>query len=262
MKINETRDYTRFELYSTNRDVTREKFLRKSLEKYGWISAFPMYVVSNGHGKLRIKDGHHRFHIAKQLNIPAKYVVCEENGMPINELNQTVTLWSVKDYLRSYVKQGKPPYIYIEEYCNRTGIAISTAIPLLHGNTGGAPGVWLLNLFKDGRFDASPDGISTALTVERIVEIVKNTGKDFACSKNFVGAIVKICAVKEVNQQQLIKKLSQHHSLLHKQPTTELYIKNIEEVYNRSSRSEIIPIFHLVKAEMKRRYELTIKPSK
>ena len=262
MKIAETKDYTRFELYSINRDVSREKFLKKSLEKYGWISAFPMYVVRNGATKLKIKDGHHRFHVAKQLNIPVKYVLCEENGMSIHELNKTMRSWSINDYLDSYVKQGRTSYRYLKQYCTRTGISVSVAIPLLYGNYGGSSGNALLNQFKDGLFETSQEGINTALIVEQIVSVMNNEARDFASHKNFVGAIAKVCAVSEVNREQLIKKLKKHSSLLRKQPTVDLYLKNIEEVYNRQSRSDIIPLCHLVKAEMKRRYELTIKPSK
>jgi len=259
MKISETIDYNKFELYSMNRDVSREKFLKKSLEKYGWIPAFPMYVVKNGSSRLKIKDGHHRFHVARALQIPVKYVVCEENSLSIQELNKTVRSWSINDYLDSFVRMGKPSYLYLKEYCQRTGIAVTVAMPMLAGNSACASGLHLLNSFKDGKFDATTEGINTGMVIENIIKVMMADGNEFCCQKSFVGALSKICAVKEVSTPQLIKKLRKYSVLLHKQPTTDLYIKNLEEVYNRASRAEILPLYHLVKAEMKRRHDNVIK---
>ena len=75
-RIEETADYALFTSGKGNRPVKAggRRALRDSMARYGWLPAFPM-MVRRDSGMLVIIDGQHRFAIAQELGIPARYVV-------------------------------------------------------------------------------------------------------------------------------------------------------------------------------------------
>ena len=132
--IQGTTNYDRFELFEFNRDVGKTTALERSMLAYGW-HPYPMHVVKNGSGKLKIKAGHHRFHVARKLGIPCKYVIAEDQGETIQELEVATRPWTLQDYLASYCRVGNEHYINVKNYLELTGIPIQCAISMLAGQT-------------------------------------------------------------------------------------------------------------------------------
>ena len=108
MNISKTKNYDRFDLHEINRPVKNTKKLELSMIEHGFIDAHPLHVITNGNGKLKIKDGHHRFMVARKLGIPVKYVVCDD-AAGIHQLVETTNKWSLRDYLSSYEQDRAPP---------------------------------------------------------------------------------------------------------------------------------------------------------
>jgi hypothetical protein len=132
-RLQSTKNYDLFELHDLNRDVERIEKLKTSMRRHGFINAYPMHVMKNGSGKLKVKAGHHRLSAAKDLGIPVYYVVSDDNAS-IQELENATNPWTMKDYLTSYVRQGRPEYIEVYKYVEETGISLTPAAGISTAN--------------------------------------------------------------------------------------------------------------------------------
>ena len=148
-EILETKDYGKFVLSEFNRDVKKTWNLEASMQKHGWIYAYPLHVIKRADGLFEIKAGHHRFYVAKKLNIPVKYVECRDKAS-ILDLEKATVPWTLQDYINSYVRMGKRPYIEVLEYHKRTGINLSACISMLAGDSADS-GNWNA-VFKAGDY--------------------------------------------------------------------------------------------------------------
>ena len=72
--LQSTINYNLFELHDLNRDVEKIDRLKASMMRHGFIKAYPLHVMKNGFGKLKVKAGHHRLTAAKDLGLPVFYV--------------------------------------------------------------------------------------------------------------------------------------------------------------------------------------------
>lgn len=233
-KIHETKDYSLFELLPFNREVERTRYLEESMKKHGFISAYPLHVVSNGNGKLKIKAGHHRFHVARQLGIAVKYVECNDTAS-IYELEKATNVWKMRDYLASFVSSGHPSYAAVKRYCEETGIGIDNAASMLGGNSAGSGN---MNLpFKNGAFRLAKN--THAYVVAEIVLHCKKYGVKWSANYLFVQALSRVVQVKDFNVGILKHKITTFPFLLVKQPTLGAYQQMIEDIYNRASRMPV-----------------------
>jgi hypothetical protein len=233
-KLYKTTDYTVFEMHEFNRDVNKTKDLERSMKAHGFIPAYPLHVVRNGGGQLKVKAGHHRLTVAQRLNIPVYYVVCDD-AASIHELEKGTVGWSMSDYLTSYCRVGLPDYLEVRRYCAETGISITQAISMLGGQAAGSGN--LNNLFKDGKFK-----IKSRTHADQVAEIVlhmKSCGVSFCNYRSLVAAISKALYVPEVNAKQFMMKIKSHTYLITKQPNVQEYLKVLEELYNRQSKEKI-----------------------
>ena len=252
--ITTTKKYDLFELHEFNRDVTRVEKLELSMSKYGWLDPYPMHVVRNGGKKLIIKDGHHRFEVAKKLSLPVKYVICNDNRISIHELQKTTNTWNLKDYLVSYIRTGNPEYIAVKEYVDETGIPVNIAISLVGGESSGSHN--FVNAFKDGRYKIGNQ--LHANQIKNIIFHIKKVGVAFATSALFLQALSKVLRVKEVDMERLKSKISVHSSYFERQPNVESYLDAIEAIYNRQSKDRV-PVAFLAKEKAKERSQLLFK---
>jgi len=225
LHIQVTSDYDKFEMFPSNRDVRKMKPLEDSFRKHGWIPAYPAHVERLPSGKLRIKDGHRRFTIAKKLGIPILYIVTHDDAT-IPQLEETRTSWSVDDYLQHHVRNGIPPYAIVREYRDRTGIPLGLCIGLLGGQTSASN---FTKRFKDGTFTVSKSPL--AETVAEIVEVCRGISEAAALSL-FVQALARCVLVPQFDVERFEKKLRVFGSALVKAPTLDGYTKEIEEIYN------------------------------
>ena len=249
-----TLNYDLFETHIFNREVMKRKIgyraLIESMKKYGFLDSKPIMVVRNHTKKLKIKAGHHRFLAAQELGIPVKYIIEAHKDISIHELEKSTTIWSMQDYLVSFVRAGRHPYIIVKQYCGRTGIGISNAISLLGGQSAGSGN--FREEFKRGTYELGDT--THANMVANIVLHCKKCKIPFAMHSSFVAAISKISQVDGFDPSLLKHKIKTFPYLLEKQPSLTTYVEMLETVYNRQNKSKI-PLSFLANESAKKRKE-------
>lgn len=242
--IQETTNYDRFELFEFNRDVGKTTALERSMLAYGWLDPYPMHVVKNGSGKLKIKAGHHRFHVARKLGIPCKYVIAEDQGETIQELEVATRPWTLQDYLASYCRVGNEHYINVKNYLELTGIPIQCAISMLAGQTAASGNQ--NKKFKAGTYKVSDE--KHAYDVACLVIGCSDRGVKFARNFGFVQALSAVCRVKEFDNELFLARVKLHVGMMTAQPAKDAYLSVIEQVYNYGGgRKARLPIAFLAK---------------
>ena len=235
MKILSTNNYSLFVLASFNRDVRRNRWLRESLLKFGWIPTRPLEVRRRHDGKLEIRDGHHRYLLACELKIDIYYgIVTDEATIP--DLTVTERPWSVWDSLCGHLRTGKHAYMALNSYQKRTGIPLSSCIGLMSGQMSGTSSN-KLQQFKEGTYAVGD--MTLADMVGDIIILCQAAGVSFARNNYFVQAVSKICLAADFDPKMMMKKISKFSEFMVKQPSKQHYVKMLDEVYNRSSQAKV-----------------------
>lgn len=233
MKIEETNNYSKFELHEFNRDPKHntKKFraLVESMRKHGWIDAYPMHCVRNGSNKLKIKAGHNRFDAAQMLGIPVKYIVCEDKSS-LNELENSHNQWGVFDHLCGYSRQGISDYRKLKDFYTKYNIPICVSATLLAGKAATESG-WHMDKFKKGEFKVGNP--THAYNVGDMVSFCEDLGIAFCRNSRFVMALSRVLLVDGVEIEELKKKIKNHIYFMEKQPDMAGYVRMLERVYNR-----------------------------
>lgn len=235
--IKSTTDYSMFDAFEVNRTVNEKSFkfnnLIDSMKNQGWIDAYPMHCIKNGGKKLKIKGGHHRFRAAQILDMPVKYVVCNDTAK-IHELETAGPgKWSLRDYFDSYCKQGSPEYLVIREYVEKTGISLRAALSMFFGQQAGSGNFSKLHLVENGKFEIK--NYQHPKTVGEIIISMKSNGVKFASEWKNVIAISKVVFIPRFNADRLKAKVSAHAHILTKKRTSDEYLLQLEEIYNYHS---------------------------
>ena len=247
-KIQETNNYSKFLINDFNRDVVNTKVLETSMEKYGWIDAYPMHVVEEC-GNYVIKAGHHRFEVAKKLGISVKYIVCENDFITITELEGSTTQWSLKDYMISYARMFISDYEHLKRYYEKTTFPLSVCISLCAGESARSGNY--IDKFKNGTYKLGDQ--SHADQLWDIARFLRGLGLKLSSNSQFIKAMSK-CIRVESFDVDLFKKRSKTHLLTYEnQPNIEKYIEMIEHIYNKGGRHNTIPLVYLANEEAKRR---------
>lgn len=247
-KVLESNNYGMFELWEFNRDVTKTKKLTQSMKTHGWINSKPMSVVQMPNGKLRIKDGHHRFDIAQRLGMPVKYVIDTDNSTP-NELYETYNPWSLLDSLTSYCRAGKEEYLKVRDYCEETRISLALAASMLIGESAGSGNY--RESFRQGTFKVNPRS-NHAEIVKAMILCMKKNGVKFYNNNLLVQALSKCVWLDDFSSDHLNSKIKNFAFMVEKKANLEQYLEMLEEVYNRQSRIKI-PLKYLALEKAKER---------
>lgn len=249
-----TTEYSNFKLSIENRDINlkknRAKKLRESLKNNGWIPSFPMTVRNNGCGKLTILDGQHRFSIARELGMPVKYVIIDQD-FDISEINNTQDTWKLKDYLSRWQKDNRKPYFEIEDFMKiHKNITLSMAISLLGGNNQASTG--LKNKYKDGDFRITAKSRGKAYQIANAFESIIEVNKD-AKHNNMLKALYKCFYVESFDSTRLIEQCEKNPSMIQPYSKTEDWLDLLQEVYNHGKKSNRIPLRFQAEEAMKER---------
>jgi len=235
MKILTTNNYSLFVLSMFNRDIRRNRWLRESLLKFGWIPTRPLEVRRRNDGKLEIRNGHHRFELARELKIDICYgIVTDEATIP--DLVITERPWSVWDSLCGHLRTGKSAYKALHEFQKKTGIPLSSCIGLMSGQMSGTSSN-KLQQFKEGTYTVGD--MTLADMVGDIIILCQAAGVSFARNNYFVQAVSKICLAADFDPKMMMKKISRFSEFMVKQPSKQHYVKLLQEVYNRSSHTKV-----------------------
>lgn len=247
-QILESNNYSKFTMTDFNRDAEKTKELEASFREFGWIDACPLHVVRDDDGKLRIKQGHHRFIAAQKIGIPVKYVECNDKA-PIHRLERTTRRWSMEDFLTSHCRDGRPEYTKVREYCEESGITLQAAISMLGGQSAGSGN--FSDAFKSGDYEVN-ESSNHAYVVENIVLHMKKHRVKFYNNNLMVQAISKVVWLKEFDVIQFKSKIKSFNSFMEKKANLDQYLDMVEDIYNRQSRSKL-PLKFLATEEAKRR---------
>ena len=233
-KLTATKDYKLFELTDFNRDIGKTADLEKSMRTHGYLPAYPLHVVRNGNGRLRVKAGHHRLHVASKLGIPVYYVVCDDNAT-VHELERGTNKWILKDYLDSFCRLQYPAYLKVRDYYEQTGICLQQSIALLAGDTATSSSNRVRD-FQAGVYQTGNCG--RAEVVRQIVEGCKEAGILWATHNLFVSAISRMSFLPEFDGDTFIVRAKANPGMLIKQPTLDAYCELIERVYNYKAHTK------------------------
>jgi hypothetical protein len=256
-QVRETNDYDKFEMYEINRNLKpnsqRFKNLVKSIKKHGFLTGCAIHCVRNGNNTLKIIQGHNRFMAAKVAEVPVKYIVSPEitaKQISIYDLETTNKHWLMGDYHDSYVKYGSENHIEVDEFCQETGIGISTAISLFSGYTEMGPEA--REKYKKGKFHINDK--SKPYIIADIVFALKEVGKKWAHNSNFVKALHSLLYVKSFDPEIFKEKAEKYSFLIEKKRDIQEFMEMIEEVYNyKTPNKNKIPLVFLAKQEADKR---------
>lgn len=246
--LRQTQNYALFELHRFNRDIRGIQPLVNSMKKYGFLPHKSISCIKNGSGKLVVTDGHHRLAAAKELEIPVWYTLAENVGISIQEEQVSTRAWDLLDYLTSYVRNGAPAYIAVQQYVEETGIPLGLSISLLAGESAGSGNK--AGVFKSGRYALGDQ--AHANIIKSIVLHMKAAGINYSSNSFFVQALSKALFVPDFSPVRFMEKVSSHAALFEKQPNVQSYLEMIETIYNRQSRNKV-PVAFLAVEESKRR---------
>ena len=233
-----TSDYSLFELHPLNRKVVTTKHLTASMKKYGYLPHKPIHCVRNG-SKLVIKDGHHRFTVAKSLGIPIWYCLAEDGGITIHEIVVSGVPWTLAAYLGSFADDNREPYIEVKRFQEATGITLACCVGMLGGAMANNTGK--LTKFKTGTFVIGDR--KNAYAIGDIVIYLKNIGITWAAVSDFVKALSRVVYVPEFSVETFKKKAKSHRYLFAKQRCVADYVDLIARIYNRQSTEKIPLVF-------------------
>ncbi len=229
-----SKDYNKFELLDFNRDVERTKKLEVSMSRYGFEDAKPIMVERNGNGKLKIKDGHNRFWVARKLGLPVKYEV-STSGITIADLDGSKKMWTFRNYLDGFTRKGVGSYVRLKEFHMNTGIDIKSCISMFSGLAAGSRHFG--DKFKYGQFKSTDKGVKHAEMVGDLVTILRDAGIKWATNCLLVQSLSRVMFAKDYNHDTMKKKLKTFFHLLQKQPTMDCYMDMLDEIYNHMSRT-------------------------
>lgn len=228
-KIMETKKYDIFDLLPFNRNTRNIDALVESMQKYGWLDAYPMHVVRNGGGRLKIVAGHHRFEAAKKAGIPVKYVIIDED-VDVFDLERANNSWTPRDFLTAYTKAGYKDYAELSEYIESTGIALSTSLGLLSGQPQQTKS--LIDSFRAGTWKVNRKS-DLADRVASVIHVLRKYTPKVAGGAIFVRCMAIVLMVEEINIHRLIDQYRKYGaSIMRPALNHSEYYGLIEEVYN------------------------------
>lgn len=239
MKIQKTTDYSKFRFSLENRDVQLSKpssrNLRDSMNRYGWLDAFPMMCKQNGKA-LVIVDGQHRFSIAKEIGLPVKYVI-DNTDVDVSRINESQRSWNLHDYMNRWQKDGRTEYNSVQEFMDEYGLPIGMAINMLYGNT--VTQGHAMKEFRRGNFR-----VRNRVRAEKIARAYNKVigANNSAKNSRFLAALQMCFNVADFDPDRFVDSCQKYPHMIQPYGRTSDYLDMIEEIYNHAKKRGRIPI--------------------
>jgi hypothetical protein len=222
-----TMNYDKFKFNSLQRNIRQPhiKELTESMLQYGFLPNKPISVNE----KDEIIDGHHRFLVAKALNIPMLIQVSKGlTEEAIIQANQLQDNWDKHDFTNTYAKQGNPNYVALRDFMVKyPKFKITQSLILLKNEPNAHP---KKKEFQQGKFK-----IASVKKAEEFAEKVETLANYFpkAYQGKFISALI-CCETrcKGFSFNEFVEKLSKFPDKLTPSITTKGYLEKFEEVYN------------------------------
>ena len=149
VRVQYTNNYSKFKKIHSNRSL-----------KTGILNKIERSMIENGlmldpikvNEDWEVVDGQHRLHMAQELGLGIYYIVLK--GIGKKEMitqNSTGSMWNLRDFLGTYVKDGNPNYIKIQKFMYEFPMfSITDSCVFLNGGNQNIKG----DTFRDGMYVA------------------------------------------------------------------------------------------------------------
>ena len=218
--IQRTRDYDKFDLMQSNREVKESNVLKMAIviQDMGFFDFCPILVNQKG----AIIDGHHRFLALVLLEREIIYQVIdvedEDSEHLMLDINRNNTNWMLRNYIISYSDRKIPCYEETVKLAKGHDISIANSLVICVGK----PHTVNFNI-KDGViFPIAPNRVDVA---QFIVQCKKRVS--YWKMRSFVYALVEI--LPKLNKADRKKLLENIHTVP-KQTSTSYYISSLWDV--------------------------------
>lgn len=234
-RLQKTSNYSRFKFMKGQRPINMLspecRALKKSMEQYGYLPAFPVMVRPNGSaGNFVIVDGQHRFSVAKELGLDVYYVI-DSTDIDVSEVNKGQRKWTAFDYAHRWAASGKRDYQELLDYHHAYGIPLTVAAGVLAGTIRFAN---IKDKFYDGRFKITNEDMAIRFgeAASRMAKVNK-----FAKNHQFLIALWSCYFVEYFDPDRLASAVEKRPSLLSSCGDRESFLQSIEEIYNFGKKS-------------------------
>jgi hypothetical protein len=225
-----TKDYGLFKPIDGNRNLNH---LHLSRLKKSIINNY-LYTVIIINEKYEIIDGQHRYNVAKELNLPLNYIICEGYGLEeVHILNKISKTWNADDYLAGYCNLGYKDYIIYDEFKKKYGFGHYESMLMLSE----VYAKHLSETFSNGNFK-----VKDYASAVKLAENIKKIGKiyDGYKRKAFVACMYQLTKHNpNFDFDEFHHKLKLQPTLLVDCATSTQYKDVIEEIYNYKRRDKI-----------------------
>jgi hypothetical protein len=229
-----TKDYRLFTHSRDNRptDLSNRKVLQGSMEKYGFLPAYPLHCVRAKDGKLEIRDGQHRFAIAQKLGISVWYVVLEDSAS-IPEINAGAIRWSPKNYAQCFAAQGNADYSELIAFAAEYSMPISLSAAILSGTICARN---LSSVFHSGAFrvKSRERANSIAVVYSALIRLSKKVR-----NARMLEALYSVSYIPGIEMKRIIEGAERCPEKLIAYGTRDAYLTLLEDLYNFGRRVRV-----------------------
>ena len=234
-KILKTQNYDAFAVSDgENRpvEIKKRKRLLDSMLKYVFLQCYPIVVKKerNSNGKMVIKDGQHRFVIARKLQQPFWYVEDDAN-FDIAMINDTQKTWSLKNFAEKFAANGLKDYTEGIEFSKAHRLSLSISFALLAGMTNFGN---VAAKFREGEFKI--EDREWADKVASVYVPMIGVSKKLMGNR-FIEACMAVCRVPKFDVRRLVRGAEKKGELIIAHATRDGFLVMMEELYNFNSRN-------------------------
>lgn len=235
IKILESKEYEKFQLYEYNREVVpgRIEWLMDSIRKLDVTPERPILVTKTK----KIIDGQHRYLACQKLKKPVFYIVSQTINddnidVAMTLLNNYQSNWKTQDYVTHFSKRGFQDYIAIKDCVDRFGISYDSAVTIVGNKTGRATNEVRTGKFKKG--DIAYEDIANVLLS------FKDAGFGEWKGTHFIRAIITIMARGKYDHKRDFQKFSKNRWGIRECATTDQYLKYFNSLLMKYSHNKVI----------------------
>lgn len=232
VRIYFTRDYSIFNKVSGNRALNERKIERikeEIIDGFDMLRYCPIIVDKD----MNVIDGQHRLQVAKQLKSNIWYVITDAISLyEIAKLNTNTDKWKKKDFLNCYITLGVEDYKKLDEFQKKYNMPLSSAAKLLYEASlkGYSEAT---QVFQSGNFKVKHLELAEK-TMDLCLEF---SAFEKHKAREFIQAIVVLIKNQKCDFDWLLEKFNQNTEALVEQVNYKNYLTNLEEIYNRHSRT-------------------------
>lgn len=231
-RLRVTNKYDTFVSSKENRPLNLEsgkaKGLKASMQKYGFLPAYPVMCCRTKNGKLEIRDGQHRVALATELGLWIWYVI-DDTEINIPDI-QVSGAWNIQDYAGHFAAKGNKDYQEIMEFSEKHQIPLNACIQILGDSA--------CNPCLNKHFIAGSYKIRSRRNAERVAKMYSEIGRynKEIKTRSFIAALFASCLVPEFDDARLISGAKLTPESLIKYGSREGYLEMLEVIYNFKRR--------------------------